>query len=346
MAHGDAVSREPEQLLEQRSHEQGGEKRNMSESITVGIDVAKDSFDVALGAPGPVEHLANDLEGHDRAVALLTGKSVELIVLEATGGHELAVASAWPAAGFPVAIINPRHARDLAKAMGYLAKTDRIDARVLAQLADVLARHPDRDKMVKPLPSAEAQQLQAWVVRRRQLIAMLVAERQRLGVAHRTTRPSIETIIEALKNELDRTEAELETHLSTHHADLARLLSSVKGIGPATRSVLIAEVPELGRLSRREISALIGVAPFNRDSGTLRGKRTIFGGRATVRLALYMATLVAVRFNPVLRVFYQRLVNAGKPKKVALVASMRKLLTILNAMVKSGTAWNESLHVA
>jgi transposase len=245
------------------------------------------------------------------------------------------------AAGFPVAIINPRQARDVAKAMGYLAKTDRIDARVLAQLADVLARHPDRDKMVKPLPSAEAQQRQAWVVRRRQLVALLVAERQRLGVAHRATRPSIETIIEALKNELDR--AELETHLTTHHAELALLLGSVNGIGPATRSVLIAEVPERGRWSRREISALIGVAPFNRDAGTLRGKRTLFGGRATVRRALSMATLVAVRFNPVLRVFYQRLVNAGKPKKVALVASMRKLLTILNAMVKSGTAWNESL---
>jgi transposase len=318
----------------------------MADLITVGIDVAKDSFEMALGVSGPIEHLANDTEGHDRAVALLAGKAVGLIVLEATGGYEFAVACTLQAAGFPVAIINPRQARDFAKAMGYLAKTDRIDARVLAQLAEVLARHPDRDKLVKPLPSAEAPQLQAWVVRRRQLVAMLVAERQRLAVAHHAARPSIETIIEALKQELDRTEAELQTHITTHHADLARLLSSVTGIGPATLAVLIAEVPELGRLSRREISALVGVAPRNRDSGTLRGKRTIFGGRATVRRALYMATLVAVRFNTVLRTFYQRLVNAGKPKKVALVASMRKLLTILNAMAKSGTAWNESLHHA
>lgn len=346
MAHGDAVSREPEQLLELKSHEQGGEKRNMSEIITIGIDVAKASLDVALGPSGPVAHLANDLEGHDALVALLTGKAVALIVLEATGGYEFAVACTLQAAGFPVAIINPRQARDFAKAMGYLAKTDRIDARVLAQLAEVLARHPERDKLVKPLPSADAQQLQAWVVRRRQLVAMLVAERQRLAVAHPAARPSIETIIAALKQELDRTEGELQTHINTHHADLAQLLSSVTGIGPATLAVLIAEVPELGCLSRREIASLVGVAPRNRDSGTLRGKRTIFGGRATVRRALYMATLVAVRFNAVMRTFYQRLVDAGKPKKVALVASMRKLLTILNAMVKSGTAWNDSLHYA
>lgn len=318
----------------------------MSDIVTVGIDVAKAGLDVALGSSGPVEHLANDLEGHDALVALLSGQSVELIVLEATGGYEFAVASALQAAGFPVAIINPRQARDFAKAMGYLAKTDRIDARVLAQLAEVLARHPERGKMVKPLPTAEAQQLQAWVVRRRQLVTMLVAERQRLTVAHHAARPSVAAIIAALKKELDRIETELQSHITRHHADLARLLNSVTGIGPATLAVLIAEVPELGRLSRREISALVGVAPRNRDSGTLRGKRTIFGGRATVRRALYMATLTAVRFNAVIRAFYQRLVHAGKPKKVALVASMRKLLTILNAIARSGTPWNESLTSA
>jgi transposase len=346
MAHGDAVSREPEPLLQLTSHEPGGEKRHLSEVITVGIDVAKASLDVALGSSGPVEHWANDLEGHDALVALLTGKAVELMVLEATGGYEFAVAGTLQAAGFPVAIINPRQARDFAKAMGYLAKTDRIDARALAQLAEVLARHPDRDQLVKPLPSAEAQQRQARVVRRRQIVALLVAERQRLAVSHHAARPRIETIMEALKQALDRTEGERQTPINRYPADLARRLSSVTGIGPATVAVLIAEVPELGGLSRREISALVGVAPRNRDSGTLRGKRTIFGGRATVRRALSMATLVAVRFNAVMRVFYQRLVSAGKPKKVALVASMRKLLTILNAMVKSGTAWNEALHHA
>lgn len=318
----------------------------MSNPIAVGIDIAKETFDVAFGAAGVVEQFTNDTEGHDSLIARLSSVSVELIVLEATGGHEFAVASALQAAGFPVAIINPRQARDFAKAMGYLAKTDRIDARMLAQLADVLTRHPDRDKIVKPLPSAELQCLQALVVRRRQIVAMLVAERQRLSLAHSAARKSIEAIIKALKKELGRTEVALEKHVFKHHADLAALLGSVKGVGSATLSTLIAEVPELGHLSRREISALVGVAPVNRDSGQMRGKRAIFGGRASVRRVLYMATLVAVRFNPVLRAFYERLVKSGKPKKVALVACMRKLLTILNAMVKHGKIWDESLHFA
>jgi len=241
---------------------------------------------------------------------------------------------------------NPRQARDFAKAMGYLAKTDRIDACVLAQLAEVLRCHPDREKMVKPLPGEEQQHLQALVVRRRQLVSMLVAERQRLTTSHRVARQSIETIVKALKKELERTERDMERHISTHHTDLVALLGSVKGIGPTTTSTLIAEVAELGRLSRREISALVGVAPFNCDSGTLRGRRMVFGGRATVRRALYMAALVATRFNAVIRGFYERLILAGKPKKVAVVACMRKLLTILNAMVKSGKPWDESLHTA
>jgi transposase len=254
---------------------------------------------VAFGAVGIVEQYTNDTEGHDSLIARLSSVSVELIVLEATGGHEFAVASALQAAGLPVAIINPRQARDFAKAMEYLAKTDRIDARMLTQLADVLTRHPGRDKIVKPLPSAELQCLQAFVVRCRQVVAMLVAERQRLSRAHSATRKSIETIIKALKKELGQTEAALEKYVIKHHADLAALLGSVDGVGNATLSTLIAEVPELGHLSRREISALGGVAPINRDSGQMRGKRAIFGGRASVRRVLYMATLVAVRFNPV-----------------------------------------------
>ena len=318
----------------------------MSDPITIGIDVAKEAVDVAFGTGGAVEQFTNEAEGHDSLIERLSGIPVELIVLEATGGYEFAIAGALQVAGLPVAIINPRQARDFAKAMGYLAKTDRIDARALAQLADVLARHPDRDKIVKPLPCADLQHLQAMVVRRRQLVAMLVAERQRLAVAHQAARPSIETIIKTLKQELGRAEAELARHIDTHHADLAALLGSVKGIGSATTSTLIAEVPELGCLSRREIGALVGVAPMNRDSGVLRGKRMIYGSRASVSRALYRATLVAVRFNPVLRAFYEPLVNAGKPKKVAFVAAMRKLLTILNAMVKSGKSWDESFHFA
>jgi transposase len=330
--------------MEPKSYLQGWEERNMSDLITIGIDVAKEAVDVAFGTGGAVEQFTNEAEGHDSLIERLSGIPVELIVLEATGGYEFAIASALQVAGLPVAIINPRQARDFAKAMGYLAKTDRIDARALAQLADVLAWHPDRDKIVKPLPCAE--HLQAMVARRRQLVAMLVAERQCLAVAHQAARPSIETIIKALKQELGRAEAELARHIDTHQADLAALLGSVKGIGSATTSTLIAEVPELGCLSRREIGALVGVAPMNRDSGVLRGKRMIYGGRASVRRALYMATLVAVRFNPVLRAFYEPLVNAGKPKKVAFVAAMRKLLTILNAMVKSGKSWDESFHFA
>jgi len=314
--------------------------------IAVGIDVAKETFDVAFGVQGIVEQFANSTEGHDGLIAKLAGTPVELIVLEATGGYEFAVASALQAAGFPVAIINPRQARDFAKAMGYLAKTDRIDSRVLAQMAEVLARHPDRDKIVKPLPSAELQEIQAIVARRRQIVSMLLAERNRLAMAHSVARKSIEAIIKALKKELGNTETAIAAHITKHHADLAALLGSVKGVGDATISTPIAEVPELGKLGRREISALVGVAPINRDSGTMRGKRAIFGGRATVRRALYMATLVAVRFNPVLRVFYERLVKAGKPKKVALVAGMRKLLTILNAMVKHNKSWDDSLHFA
>lgn len=266
--------------------------------------------------------------------------------MEASGGLERDLACALQAAGFAVAVVNPRQARDFARAMGYLAKTDRIDAHALAVLAQVLARHPERDKFVKALPTAEQQALQALVARRRQLVTMLVAERQRLATSHKAARASIEALMKAIRQQLDTVEAQLASHIDAHHAALAHQLASVRGIGPATIATLIADVPELGALSRREIAALIGLAPFNRDSGQMRGKRTIFGGRADVRRALYMATLAAIRFNRVIRQFYDRLVAAGKPKKVAIVACMRKLLTILNAMVRSGASWNDSIHLA
>jgi transposase len=245
-----------------------------------------------------------------------------------------------------VAIINPRQARDFARAMGQLAKTDRIDARLLAQLGEVIERHPERDRFIKPLPTVEQQVLAALVARRRQLIMMLVAERNRLAQAHPQTKASIQTIIKALTKELERINDAMDGHLRSHFADLSALLDSVKGVGKTTISTLIAEVPELGQLSRREIGALVGVAPLNRDSGLMRGRRTIFGGRSNVRHTLYMAALVASRHNPVIKAFYDRLVEAGKPKKVALVACMRKLLTILNAMVKAGKPWDASLHSA
>ena len=318
----------------------------MPEPICVGIDVAKDTLEVAFGAQEATQCFANDDDGHEVLVAALAAHRVELIVMEATGGYEAPCACALQAAGFAVAVVNARQARDFAKAMGYLAKTDSIDARVLAELAAVLAKRAEREKVVRTLPSEEQQRLHAMVLRRRQLVQMLVAERNRLAMSHRAARRSIEALIKAIRKQIVEIEGELASHLTRHHADLAELLRSVKGVGPSTCMVLIADLPELGKLSGREISALVGIAPFNRDSGTLRGKRTIFGGRASVRCALYMATIVAMRHNRVIRTFYERLLAAGKPKKVAIVACMRKLLTILNAMVRAGKKWNETYHFA
>ena len=254
------------------------------------------------------------------------------------------MSSRLPARCKPPAVINPRQARDFAKAMGYLAKTDAIDARMLAQLAQVLAAHPERARFVKVLADAEQQRLQALVLRRTQLIGMLAAEHQRLSTSHAAARKSIEKLIVVIRKQLKDIEAQLAAHIERHHADVAALLQSVAGVGPATAAMLIAELPELGSLNRRQIAALVGVAPFAHDSGKMRGKRMIGGGRAQVRRSLYMAALAATRFNPVIARFYQRLLASGKPKKVALVACMRKLLTILNAMLRSDKPWDASLH--
>jgi transposase len=315
-----------------------------SAPITVGIDVAKDTIEVAIGLNTPTLSLSNDAGGFEALLNHLAAHQVALVVMEATGGYESAVACAVQAAGHALAVVNPRQARDYARAVGQLAKTDRIDARILAQFAEVLQRHPDRDKMIKPLPTLEQQRLGALVSRRRQLVTMLTAERNRLAQAHPLAKKSVNTIIKALTKELARIDKDLAGHIKSHFADLATLLDSAKGVGKVTITTLIAEVPELGKLSSREISALIGVAPINRDSGAMRGRRTIFGGRGTVRHVLYMATLVAARYNPVIKAFYDRLVAAGKPKKVALVACMRKLLTILNAMVKAGKPWDSEFQ--
>jgi len=235
----------------------------MPEAIVVGIDIAKQTFDAAIGIGGRIETFANDDVGHDGFVSRLAEQLVDLIVMEATGGLERDLACALQAAGFAVAVVNPRQARDFAKAMGYLAKTDRIDAKALAELA----RHPERDRFVSALPTPEQQALQALVARRRQVVMMHVAEHQRLSISHAVARKSVAALIKAIRAQLDEVEAELARHIETHHADLAQRLTSVRGIGPTTVATLIADVPELGRLSRRQISALIGVAPFNRDSG-------------------------------------------------------------------------------
>jgi transposase len=290
--------------------------------------------------------VGNDAAGIEQLADQLASLTPALIVLEATGGYEFEAACALQAAGLAVAVVNPRTARDFARALGALAKTDALDARMLAAFARVLHQHPERERFVKPLADAELQRLQALVLRRRQLVQMITSERQRMRISHAAARPSIERVIEFLKTELGDSEADVAAHVQRHHAELAAALASVPGIGAASVAVLLAELPELGKLDRRRVAALVGVAPLNRDSGQMRGQRTIWGGRADVRRALYMATLTAVRHNPILKTHYERLLAAGKRKKVALVACMRKLLTMLNAIAKHGSTWNPTLHHA
>jgi len=318
----------------------------VSDSVFVGIDVSSQTLELACSDQVKTWQVANDAAGLESLVSQLSALRPALTVLEATGGYEFEAACALQAAGLAVAVVNPRTARDFARAMGALAKTDALDAKMLATFARVLHQHPERERFVKPLADAELQRLQALVLRRRQLVQMITSERQRMRISHVAARPSIERVIEFLKTELGDSEADVAAHVQRHHAELAAALASVPGIGAASVAVLLAELPELGKLDRRRVAALVGVAPLNRDSGQMRGQRTIWGGRADVRRTLYMATLTAVRHNPVLKTHYERLLAAGKRKKVALVACMRKLLTMLNAIAKSGSRWDPSLHSA
>lgn len=318
----------------------------MSDSVFIGIDVSSQTLEVASSLENKTWQVANDATGIGQLEEQLRALKPAMVVLEATGGYEFEAACALQAAGLLVAVVNPRAARDFARSMGALAKTDALDARMLAAFARVLYQHPQRERFVKPLASQELQRLQALVLRRRQIVQMLASERQRLRISHVAARPSIQRVIAFLKAELDDSDGEVARHVQQHHGELAAALSSVPGVGPASVAVLVAELPELGQLDRRRISALVGVAPLNRDSGQMRGQRTIWGGRADVRRTLYMAALVATRHNPVLRVFYERLLAAGKPKKVALVAAMRKLLGMLNAIAKRRSRWNPAAHSA
>lgn len=314
----------------------------MSESsVVAGIDIAKAHVDVAVNATPPwVERFANDSEGHAAVSARLAPLGVALVVMEATGGYEAPLACALQAAGFAVAVVNPRQARDFAKALGRLAKTDRVDAEGLAELGRMLLTRADLARYIKPLESAQQQDLAAWVTRRRQLVTMLGMERQRLPAARRAVRPSIKALINAIERQLERVDHDMAQHVTVHFAALDRLLRSTDGIGPVASATLIAELPELGHLTRRQIAALVGVAPLACDSGQLRGRRRIQGGRFQVRRTLYMATLSAARHNPLIRAHYLHLVAAGKLKKVALVACMRKLLIILNAMARTQAPFN------
>lgn len=307
----------------------------------VGIDVSKATLDVAVRPLGEHFVVANDEVGIDELLGGLAKVSPSLVVLEASGGFERPVAAALASseAGIAVCVVNPRQARDFARATGQLAKTDKIDAKVLARFAEAVRPVP------RTLPDAEAREFQAILARRRQLIGMLVAEKNRLSAASsKAVRGRIKAHVRWLEKELIRTDRDLDEAIvgSPTFKENEALLRSVPGVGPVLCRTLMAELPELGSLSPRELSALVGVAPLNRDSGTLRGKRIVWGGRARVREALYMGALIASRYNPAIRKFYERLVAAGKPKKVALVAlvaCMRKLLVILNAILRDRTPW-------
>lgn len=325
--------------------------RSNEAPLTVGVDVAKATLEIGFSDREATLAPSNDEAGHKALLAHLSslraeGATIAWIVLEATGGLEQDVAGQLQLAGYPVVVVNPRQARDFARSMGYLAKTDRLDARILAQMGQTLMQRDDLRKLIKPLPDERQRLLQALVTRRRQLVAMRVAEQQRAGAPDKRMRRSLNIILKALDRELARLDKELLEFIGQQHAELAALLDSVKGVGKTTISTLLAEVPELGELNSREVSALVGLAPINRDSGTMRGKRIIFGGRPAVRRVLYMAALVAVRHNAVIKVFYERLLAAGKPKKLALIACARKLLTILNAMARTRKPFSAALHLA
>jgi transposase len=304
--------------------------------VTVGIDVAKARLDVAVRPSGEQWQAPNDEGGVAALVARLAPLAPALVVLEATGGLERLAAAALAAAGLPVAVVNPRPVRDFAKAVGQLAKTDALDAALLARFAEAVRPAP------RPVPDAAQQALAALLARRRQAVGMLTAERQRLGTALPAVRARVQAHVRWLEAELGALDDDLGQALRASPVWRERedLLRSVPGVGPVVALTLLAELPELGALDRKRVAALVGLAPLNADSGTRRGKRLVWGGRSRVRAALYMAALVATRHNPVVQAFYQRLLAAGKAKKVALTACMHKLLLVLNAIVRSGTPWH------
>ena len=303
-----------------------------------GIDVSKDWLDVALGEE--LLRVANEATAISQLSERLREAGVALVVMEATGGQETNAASAIAAAGLRLAVVNPRQVRDFAKATGRLAKTDRIDARVIASFGEAV------EPQIVQLPDEDTRALQELVKRRAQLVAMRVQESNRLALMHGAMRKQIKSHIAWLDRAIDETNVDLTARLRKSPAwrEKDELYRSFKGIGPVSSSMLMSALPELGQLDRRAIAALVGVAPFNCDSGKFRGRRAIWGGRAEVRHTLYMAAMAAIRSNAHIKAFYERLTARGKPHKVAVVACMRKMLTILNAMARSNTHWNPALH--
>lgn len=307
---------------------------NTSEHF-IGIDVAKAHLDIAVLPSGESWTVSNDEMGIDTLVQRLQALSPTCVVLEATGGLEMPVTAALAAVKLPVVVVNPRQTRDFAKATGQLAKTDAIDAHILARFGQAIRPEP------RPFKDTQTQALAALLVRRRQLVDMLTAEQNRLATAPKGVRRGIKAHIRWLEERLQDVDTDLTQSIKASPAwrEQDQLLRSVPGVGPVLSISLLAELPELGTLNRRQLAALVGVAPFNCDSGTYQGNRRIWGGRAALRAVLYMSTLSAVRWNPIIRAFYERLRGAGKADKVAMTACMRKLLTILNAMVKNHTPW-------
>ena len=311
----------------------------MDDAVYVGVDVSKEFIDVVAGAEGEVWKFPNQPSGFKALLKRLATIQVALVAMEATGGYEERLADSLADAGMPVAVVNPRQIRDFARSLGVLAKTDALDARVIARFGEMV-RPPVRQRR-----SPRVKEIASLVGRRGQLMEMLIAERNRLQlVGNPVVGGDIRRAMAGLKRRIKRLDLEIEAVIAADKQLQARsnLLCSVPGVGPQLVATLTAHLPELGLLDNKTCAALAGVAPLNRDSGKYSGKRIIWGGRARVRTALYMAALVASRYNPVIKVFYDRLVNAGKPKKLALTACMRKLLTILNAMLRNGEYWRGS----
>jgi transposase len=306
------------------------------EQVFVGIDVSKKHLDVTIRPGDDFFRASNDDLGIADLVQRLIDLNPQLILLEASGGYEILAAASLRQADLPAQIINPRQVREFARSTGKLAKTDKIDASVLANFAQLL------QPPLRPWPEAQQQELAALMTRRRQLVEMVVMEKNRLGTAWSPkVRKSLQVHLQALQEQLNELEHDLNDFIRRSPLYLAKdqLLQTVPGVGALTSQCLMAWLPELGTLNRKQIAALVGVAPFNRDSGQMRGRRTVWGGRKQIRPSLYMATIAACRFNPVIQAFYQRLLQAGKRKKVALTACMRKLLTILNAVLKHQQPW-------
>lgn len=305
--------------------------------VSIGIDVAKATLDLHLLPAGQTHRLPNTAGGHEQLRNLLPDPATCLIVLEATGGYEREVVADLTDAGYRVAVINPKRARDFARALGLVAKTDRIDARVLALFAQKIQPTP-----VQKTPEKQAE-IQQLVARRRQLIDLRTQESNRWHLTHvKAARKSIQAVLNTLQRQIHDIEGAIEALVEADDdwRNKTQLVESVPGLGGVTATTVVADVPELGKLNRQQISALVGLAPYNRDSGELKGKRSISGGRKSVRCVLYMAALAAKRCNPVIKAFAQRLAQHGKPHKVVITACMRKLLVILNSIIKSGRPWN------